>query len=130
MQMGISSWKWMSPDVAGEVMDQLKWERRASAVFRRVCKGWRDAHDQGVLRLQLNSRDRLNSAKLSRFMLRFQRVKEMDMCGDLNHPIDDECLRALVGLTALIGLNSRYCGRVSDDGLRALAGLTALTSLK
>jgi hypothetical protein len=95
-------------------------------VFRRVCKGWRVAHDQGVLRLQLNSRDRLNSAKVSRFMLRFQRVKEMDMCGDADHPIGNECLRALVGLTTLTTLNLGYCGQMSDDGLQTLAGLTAL----
>jgi hypothetical protein len=46
MQMGMpSSWEWLPPDVAGEVMEQLKWERGASAVFRTVCKGWQDAHD-------------------------------------------------------------------------------------
>ena len=38
----------MPPDVAGEVMDHLKWDRRASAVFRKICKGWRDSHDERV----------------------------------------------------------------------------------
>jgi hypothetical protein len=34
MQMGMtSSWECMQSDVAGEVMELLKWERRASAVF-------------------------------------------------------------------------------------------------
>jgi hypothetical protein len=41
----------MTPNVAGEVMEQLKWNRGASGVFRQTCKGWRYAHDQSVIRL-------------------------------------------------------------------------------
>jgi hypothetical protein len=51
-QMG-SLWERMPPDVAGEVMEQLKWDRGASAVFRKVCKGWRDSHDERVTSLKV-----------------------------------------------------------------------------
>jgi hypothetical protein len=43
----------MPPDVAGEVLDNLKWDRGASVVFRKVCKGWRDAHDDRATRLNV-----------------------------------------------------------------------------
>ena len=137
--MDTSSWEWMPPDVTEEVMEQLKWERPASGVFRSVCKGWRDAHDQCVRHLSVNAclsvnTRRLNSAlMMSRFILRFQRVQEIDVRGDPAVPgicIDgDKWLRALAGLTGLTILNLALCDRVSNDGLRALGGLTALTSL-
>ena len=89
MQMGMtSSWEWLPLDVAEEVMELSRWERGPSGVFRSVCKGLRDAHDQCVRHLRLNARlsansRRLNSAlMLSRFMLRFQRAKQIDMRGD------------------------------------------------
>jgi hypothetical protein len=44
----------MTIDAAGEViMEKLKWDRGASGVFRQTCKGWRDAHDQSVIRLSV-----------------------------------------------------------------------------
>jgi hypothetical protein len=43
--------------------------------------------------------------------------------------VSDDGLRLLAGLTALTGLNLKYCMQVSDNGLQALAGLTALTIL-
>jgi hypothetical protein len=114
-----SSREWMPPDVACEVMEQLKWERGASAVFRRVCKGWRDVHDQCLRHLSVNARLRINSARRfnsalmkSRFILRFQRVHKIDVRGDPLH-------RAAV---------AGVC-RAADKWLRALAGLTDLTSL-
>ena len=125
-------------------MELSRWERGASGVFRRVCKGWRDAHDQCVRDLSLNARlsansRRLNSAlMLSRFMLRFQRAKQIIVRGDPLYYPDiadvgfgaDKWLRALAGLTALTDLNLQQCEQVSDDGLRALIGLTALTDLE
>ena len=66
MQMGMtSSWDWMPPEVAGEVIEQLKWERGATAVFRRVCKGWRDAHDQCVRHLRLNAWMRISARRFN-----------------------------------------------------------------
>ena len=64
----------MTPDVAGEVMEQLKWDRGASGVFRQTCKGWRDAHDQSVTRLSVNG-----DSQPGNFMLRmrFPRVKDI-----------------------------------------------------
>jgi hypothetical protein len=128
-------------------MELLKWERGASAVFRRVCKGRRDAHDQCVLHLTVNARTivitnarRFDYAiMMSRFILRFQRAQQLDVRGDPLHCITiaredggaDKWLQALVGLTALTSLNLKGRNRVSDDGLRALgAGLTGLATLK
>jgi hypothetical protein len=89
VQMGLSSWQWIPPDVACETMERLKWEREVSAVFRRVCKGWRDAHDQCMRHLSVRP-GWLNSAHLRRYILRFvQRVKEKDMCGDTLDPSID-----------------------------------------
>jgi len=134
----------MPPDVAEEVIVQLKWERGASAVFRRVCKGWRDAHEQCALRLSVNaclsmSDCRFNYAKMmSRFIMRFQRINEIVMVrGPLvGHPAGsvecsgaDKWLQALAGLTALTSLDLQECWEVTDDGLRALSSLTALTDL-
>jgi hypothetical protein len=133
----------MPPDVAAEVMGQLKWEKGASTTFRRVCKGWRDVHDQRLRQLSVAD-CRLNSAELSRSVSRFvRRVWEIvSVDGDTLHPAidtitsvggsgDEEWLWALAGLTSLTGISLERCPRrVSDDGLRAVAGLTDLTDLK
>jgi hypothetical protein len=117
----------MTPDMAGEVMEQLKWVRRASAVFRKMCKGWRDAHDQSVTRLTVSLPGIL--------MTRFPRVKDIGVrllphIHYTAHPsIDGQWLRTLAGFTALTSLNLVGCREVSDCGMRALAGLIALTSL-
>jgi hypothetical protein len=145
MQMGITtSWEWMPPDVVGEVMEQLKWERRASAgAFRRVCNAWQDAHDQRVRHLSVNARLSVNGRRfnyaqmMSCFILRFQRVQQIDVCGDSLYCSAvaevgsgaNKWLQALAGLTALTSLNLRGCSQVSANGLRALGGLTSLTSL-
>ena len=42
--------------VEGEESVGESWDRRASAVFRKMCKGWRDAHDQSVTRLTINNK--------------------------------------------------------------------------
>jgi hypothetical protein len=122
---------------------QLKWERGASGVFRRVCKGRRNLHDQCVRRLSVdaclnvNAR-RFNSAlMMSRFVLRFQKVNEIDVRGDPLHcPAiavvgsgAEKWLRALASLTALTSLNLQQCREVSNNGLHALVGLTALKNL-
>jgi hypothetical protein len=49
-----SPWEQMPLDVAAEVIEHLKWDRGASAVFRRICKEWRDAHDQIVRMFHLS----------------------------------------------------------------------------
>jgi hypothetical protein len=75
-------------------MEQLKWERQESGVFRRVCNGWRDAHDQCVRHLSVNTwlsanACRFNSAiMMSCFILRFPRAKQMDVRGDPLHRPD------------------------------------------
>jgi hypothetical protein len=79
----------MPPNVAEEVLDQLQWERGASAVFRRICKGWRDAHDQCLLHLSVNARQFNSALPMSRFILRFQRANQIevrDLNRDLNRP--------------------------------------------
>jgi len=137
MQMGTSSWEWMPPDVAGEVMELLKWEREASGVFRSICKGWRDAHDQRVRHLSVSARPSANVIMRSRFISRFLRAKQIRVRGDsLYYPavVEEGCgadkwLWAMAGLTALTELNLKQCREVSNNGLRALRGLTTLTSL-
>jgi hypothetical protein len=137
MQMGTSSWEWMPPYVAGEVMEQLKWERGASVVFRRVCKGWRDMHDQCVRHLSVNTHWFNSAQMLMRVMMRCQRVNEIDMRGNPQcRPASvvvgssaDKWLWALAGLTARTSLNLQQFGTVSNNGLRALAGLTSLSRL-
>jgi hypothetical protein len=49
----------------------------ASAVFRRICKGWRDAHDQSVIRLSvmLTAAYSLPSSFMMR--MKFPRLKEI-----------------------------------------------------
>jgi hypothetical protein len=69
-----SPWERMPPDVAGEVMGHLEWDRRASAAFRKTCKGWRDAHDQSVTCLRVTG-DALPSSAIERTI--FPRVKEI-----------------------------------------------------
>jgi hypothetical protein len=115
MQMaGTSSWEWMSPDVVEEVMDRLKWDRRASAVFRRVCKRWRDAHDQCVRRLTVQAGQFNSDVVMSRFISRFQRVREIHQLHG------DQLYRPAIAV-----------GGISGPGwFWALAGLTALTRLK
>lgn len=137
-----SSWEWLPPDVAEEVMEHIQREKGASAVFRRVCKRWRDAHDICVRHLSVNARRRVNvnasrsdlARMISRFVLRFQRVNEIDVHGGALHYFDnydvEKWLRALAGLTALTDLNLCGCNEVSDDGLRALASLAALTIMR
>ena len=61
----------MTPDVAGEVMEQLKWDKKALAVFRQTCNGWRDAHDQTVTRLRVTDNSQPPSVMLR---TRFPRV--------------------------------------------------------
>jgi hypothetical protein len=54
----------MTPDLAGEVIKQLKWwdSRGVSALFRLTCKGWQEAHDQSVMSLRMTSfRDEFTS---------------------------------------------------------------------
>jgi hypothetical protein len=144
----------MPTDVVVEVMEHLEWDRGASAVFRRICKGWRDAHDERVLRLILNG----NSLP-SRFLVRmkFPRLKEIGVRVKPapNHFVltfqADKWLGRLAGLTDLVtsldlssrcygvtneglrilaGLNLESCDQaVSDGEFRALAGFTALTCL-
>jgi len=67
-----SPWEHIPPDVAGEVMEQLKWDRGASAVFRKICKGWREAHDQSVTRLSVIGNSLPGNFRLR---MRFPRVK-------------------------------------------------------
>jgi hypothetical protein len=143
MQMGTSSREWMPPEVTGEVMEHMKWERQASAIFRRVCKGWRDTHDQCVRRLSVNARlsvdaPRFNVAlMLSRSILRFQRVHEIEVRDDplrftgaaVVGSSTDKLFGALAGLTALTRLDLKQCRKVSNNGLQALASPTALTNL-
>ena len=145
MQMEMSSsWKRMPPDVAREVLERLKWERQASGVFRRVCKGWRDTHDQCVRHLSVSAHLSVNTHQfdsalmMSRFLLRFRRVNEMDVRGDRfclpgmaeeEGSDADKWLRALFSLTALTTLNLGFCKQLSDDGLRSLSSLTALANL-
>jgi hypothetical protein len=131
MQMGTSSWERMPPDMAEEVMEHLKWDKGASAVFRKICKGWRDAHDQRITLLNVTG----DSLRLSSLLgTRFPRVKEIGVrisrvsC-DANSYYDHKWLRTLADLTALTSLDLSNCEEVSDAELDALAGLTALTSL-
>jgi hypothetical protein len=123
-----SPWEQMPPDVVAEVIEHLKWDRGASAVFRRICKGWRDAHDERVLRLILNG-DSLPSRFLVR--MKFPRVKEIGVRVKPapNHFVltfkADMWLGRLAGLTDLVtslDLSSR-CYEVTNEGLRILAGL-------
>ena len=121
----------MPLDVAGEVMEHLKWDRGASAVFRKTCKGWRDAHDQIVTRLSVTG-NALPSSAIER--TRFPRVKEIGVRLHAGPHFlitfdDSMWLQTLLGgLTAhltsldLSGVHSQR-GQVSDDGLRALAHL-------
>ena len=126
-----SPWEHIPPDVAGEVMEQLKWDRGASAVFRKICKGWREAHDQSVTRLSVSGNSLPRNFVLR---MRFPRVKEIGVClqsgAQSAHTFyNDQWLRTLTGITALTSLDLRYCEQVSDDGLRTLAGFMSLTSL-
>jgi hypothetical protein len=100
-----SPWEHMPSDVVGEVMEQLKWDRVASAVFRKICKGWRDAQDESVTYLRMN-----DDSPLGNFMLkiRFPRVKEIGVVHRrsggtyVGHTFyNDQWLRTLAGLTAL-----------------------------
>jgi hypothetical protein len=121
MKMGTSSWEQMPPDMAEEVMKHLQWDRGASAVFRNICKGWRNAHDQWVTHLSVTG----DSQRLSSLSgTRFPRITR-----DANAHYDDKWLRTLADLTALTSLDLSNCEEVSDAELHALAGLTTLTSL-
>jgi hypothetical protein len=109
MQMGSPS-AHIPPYVVGEVMEQLKWDRGASAVFRKICKGWREAHDQSVTRLSV-----IGDSLPGNFMLgmRFPRVKEIGVrrqSGALYaHPFyNDQWLRTLASLTTFTSLNLSY----------------------
>jgi hypothetical protein len=123
----------MPPDVAGEILMHLQWDRGASAVFRKTCKGWRDAHDQNVIRLSV-----LRASLPWSYVLRtrFPGVIEIRVRGDthLNPSFaptfyDDDWSRTFDGLTALTDLNLSECRNFTDGGLHSLAGLVALTSL-
>jgi hypothetical protein len=76
MMAGTPSWERMPLDVAGEVMDQMKGDKEASAaVFRTVCIGWRDAHDQGVTRLNVTRESTLLPCWSDMLRTRFPGVK-------------------------------------------------------
>jgi hypothetical protein len=99
-----SLWEHMPADVAGEVMEHLKWDRGASETFRQICKGWRGAHDQSVTRLRVTG-DSLPSSFV--LMTRFQRVKEIGVRfwsspRFTNTFYAKEWLRTFTSLTALI----------------------------
>jgi hypothetical protein len=90
-----SLWEHMPPDVAGEVLEHFKRDRRASAVFWKTCKGWRDARDQSATRLSVNG-----DSQPGNFMLkmRFPRVKDIGVRpqsgANIAHTFyNDECLR-------------------------------------
>jgi len=127
-----SPWEHLSSELVGELMAHLKWDRGVSAVFRQTCKGWRDAHDQSVVRLSVRV-----PFLPSRFELRtmFPRVNEIKVhmhSGPISvttSSCDEKWLWTLAGLTSLTSLNLGGCKQASDGGLRALAGLTALISL-
>jgi hypothetical protein len=99
------------PYVAEEVMEHLKWG--ASVVFRKMCKGWRDAHDQSVTRLRVAGNSLPSSAIDGTI---FPRVKELEV---RFHPI-------LLGVkTFCIVSNSFAITFVDENWLQTLAGLLA-----
>jgi hypothetical protein len=136
-----SLWEHMPPNAAGEVMEHLKWDRRALVVFRKTSKGLRDAHDRRVTRLSVAG---CRSALPSSLILgtRFPIVAEIGVrfhtgCCFRNTFYDDtfyedtfyNWLRALASLPTLTRLDLAYCEQVSDHVLLGLVGLTAFTSL-
>jgi Leucine-rich repeat (LRR) protein len=130
-QMG-SPWERMPPDMAGEVMGHLKWDKGASALFRQTCKGWRDAHDENLTCLNVNGNSLTSSFTIVR--TRFPKVKEIGVrfhAGPsfINTFYDEQWLQTLASLPALTNLDLEDCQQVTDDGLLALACLTALTNL-
>jgi hypothetical protein len=130
MQMGTSSWEQMPPDMAGEVMQHLKWHRGASAVFRKICKEWRDTHDQRVTRLSVKG----DSVRLSSLLApRFPRVKDIRVrrrkgARDAHVYYDEKWLRILADLTALTSLNlaQHMMPKMSELGLLAIYSMGAL----
>jgi hypothetical protein len=130
-------WEHMPPDVAAEVMKNFKRNRYAvSAVFRKVCKGWRAIHDQRVTRLSVAAGDSLPSS--DSMTTRFQRLKDIrvrrhtDALFARTCVVDDQWLQKLAELAGLVTcLDLSHCSRVqvADNGIRALASLTAVTNL-
>jgi hypothetical protein len=89
-----SLWERMPDDMAEEVMEQLKWDSGASKIFRQICKGWRDAHDQSVTRLSVTD-DSLPSSFV--LLTRFQRVKEIRVRSDSGPHFENNGYTNMIG---------------------------------
>jgi hypothetical protein len=116
-------WTDLPEYVLEAVVEHIQGEREVSAIFRRVCHAWREAHDRLVAVLKPNS-----ARQDARMWNKFGGVKTLHL--NALSGVNDVVLRALAPLTALTSLDLDDCRTVTDEGLRALlAPLTALTSL-
>jgi hypothetical protein len=99
-QMGSPWERIMTLDVAGEVLEQLKWDRGASGVFRQTCRGWRDGHDRSVIRLSV-TRGSLPWRTICMMRNRFPGVTEIEVRGKSSaiSSCGDKWVRTFAGLT-------------------------------
>jgi len=120
----LSLWSQIPQFVVSGVMDQLQWERAASATFRLVCRGWQHAHDGRLPALRIT--DMLESSHC--LLEGFNGVKTLNLRGCKNMT-DEGLSRLMLPLTALTSLSLSACSELTEEGLKSIASLAALTIL-
>jgi hypothetical protein len=101
----VTVWTDLPEYVFEAVVEHLQGDREVSAVFRRVCHAWREAHDRLVTVLKPK-----DSPQGTRVWKKFGSVKTLHLNASL---VNDDILRALSQLFSLISLSlglrkSRY----------------------
>ena len=138
---GKQCWSHIPEYVVAGVMEHLRWETGASALFRSVCKGWQHSHD-GLLPALRVRRSTVTTATTNAInaytsvttttttTIRFQhsysccwkrfsgiRTLSLREC----EAVTNEALLSLSALTALTALDLKRCHQVTDEGVRSLA---------
>jgi bacterioferritin-associated ferredoxin len=131
---------WTKPPeyVFEAVVEHMQGDREVSAVFRQVCRAWREAHDRLITVLKPSS-----APRDARVWRKFGGVKTLHFW---NEPLertfgelaDDDVKKALASLVSLNTISlgggitdayERVYPNVTDKGMRMLSLLTTLTSL-
>jgi hypothetical protein len=90
-----TAWTDLPEYVFEAVVDHIQGDRKVSAIFRRVCHAWREAHDRLVAVLKPNG-----AAQDARIWSMFGGVKTLHL--KASSDVNDDILRALAPLTARV----------------------------
>jgi hypothetical protein len=112
-------------DVAELILDNLRWPYELSNALRRVCIGWKDAHDERLTVLSASFGVDRNKQEQEKLLSRFPALDSV-LCYDASE-YGMRCVGRITGLTDLSCFNGPIFNGVIN--LQPLVGLTALRTL-